>query len=58
MGKVVPPRNSSALAEAILEVLTYPERFHGDQAVIRRRYAAETVAAAYENIFDGLVRVS
>lgn len=56
MGKVVPPRDSSALAEAILEVLSDPQRFRGDQAVIRRRYAADTVAAAYENIFDGLVR--
>lgn len=52
MGKIVPPRDSARLAEAIIDVLDHPEQFLGDIPVIRMRYANQTVAAAYETIFE------
>lgn len=55
MGKIVPPRDAKALADAILDVLKHPEEYKGDIIAIRRRYAADTIAAAYENIFETLV---
>ncbi len=54
MGKIVPPRDSKALAEAILEILDAPECFTGDVYAIRKRYAPVTIASAYENLFEEL----
>jgi glycosyltransferase involved in cell wall biosynthesis len=55
MGKVVPARDSRALAQALLEVLDQPERFHGNATQISRRYASETVAEAYESVYRDLI---
>jgi glycosyltransferase involved in cell wall biosynthesis len=52
MGKIVPPRDSRALAEAIIEVLDHPERFRGDLIAICKRYDPHTIAAEYECIFE------
>jgi len=54
MGKIVPPRDSQALAQAILEVLDQPEQFRGSSTQIARRYGSETVAEAYENLYREL----
>ena len=55
MGKIVPPRNSGALAKAITEILDHPEQFSGDVQAVRRHYASETVARQYEALFKELV---
>lgn len=55
MGRIVPPRNSQALADAIVEVLDHPQRFAGDSALVRQRYASESVARAYEELFKELL---
>ena len=55
MGKIVPPRNAQALAEAIIEILDHPEQFTGDADGIRHHYSSETVARRYEAIFKELI---
>jgi glycosyltransferase involved in cell wall biosynthesis len=55
MGRIVPPQNSPALAQAILDVLDHPDRFRGDIPAVRRMYASDTVAAQYESIFEELI---
>jgi glycosyltransferase involved in cell wall biosynthesis len=55
MGLIVPPRDSQALADAITNVLDAPQRYAGDAAEVRRRYASETVARRYEEIFMELM---
>lgn len=54
MGKIVPPRDPHALAEAIIEVLDRPEQFSGDANAIRQHFSPETVAREYEAIFKEL----
>ncbi len=54
MGRIVPPRNSHALAEAIKDILDAPEQFSGNPAEIRNHYSPETVARQYEALFKEL----
>jgi len=56
MGRIVPPRNSQAIAEAILDILDHPQRYARDPEPIRKRYAPETVALQYEALFKQLVK--
>jgi len=56
MGKVVPPRNPSALAQAILDVLDQREQYVRDATAVRQRYSTEAVAQQYEQIFARLLR--
>jgi glycosyltransferase involved in cell wall biosynthesis len=55
MGRIVPPADASALAQAILAVLEQPERYRGDPDSFSHRFAPETVAGEYEGIFKGLL---
>jgi glycosyltransferase involved in cell wall biosynthesis len=52
MGRIVPPRDSASLAEALVDVLDHPGNFRGEVAAIRQMYASQTVAAQYETIFN------
>lgn len=54
MGRIVPPCDSHALAEAILDILGHPEHFSGDAKAVRNRYSSETIARQYEVIFKEL----
>jgi glycosyltransferase involved in cell wall biosynthesis len=56
MGRIVPSADAAALAEAILEVLGHPESYRGDPAALAKQFAPETVAGAYEEMFEGLRR--
>jgi glycosyltransferase involved in cell wall biosynthesis len=56
MGKIVPPQDSPALAEAILEILDQPENYQGDISAIQQRYASDSVAEQYEEVFSQLLR--
>ena len=52
MGRIVPPRDPSALAAALVDVLDHPHNFRGDVAAIRQMYDSQTVTAQYEAIFN------
>jgi len=55
MGRVVPVADVPALAEAILAVLDDPQIYRKDPATIAHRFTPETVALAYEAIFNQLL---
>jgi len=55
MGRVVPAADGQALARAILAVLDDPQRYRKDPASIAQRFTPETVARAYETIFNKLL---
>jgi glycosyltransferase involved in cell wall biosynthesis len=55
MGRTVPPRDSRALAEAIIEVLSHPKSFKGRPADIAARFTPDVVAAQYETLFSQLL---
>jgi glycosyltransferase involved in cell wall biosynthesis len=54
MGEVVPVGDADALAEAILRILKYPERYTGDPEAIAKQFNPHTNAAAYEAIYQEL----
>ncbi len=56
MGKVAPIGDSSALAEALLEVIADKEIYHCDTAALARLYDPETVAQEYEDLFTKLMK--
>lgn len=51
MGRVVPIGDAQALANALLEILADPDRFQADPGAIAGRFAPDSIAAAYENLF-------
>jgi glycosyltransferase involved in cell wall biosynthesis len=55
MGKVVPIGDSTALAEALVEIFTYPERFRGDPSAVARQFAPRNNAAAYLDLYRSLI---
>ncbi|GAB4478314.1 MAG: glycosyltransferase family 4 protein [Anaerolineales bacterium] len=55
MGKIVPVRDSNALAEAIVAILEQPQRFRADTESIRYRHDPQTVAQQYEQLFTRLI---
>lgn len=54
MGRVAKIGDPVSLAESILEVLDEPHKFRGDPAAVARQYDPDTVAAAYEELFEKL----
>jgi glycosyltransferase involved in cell wall biosynthesis len=56
MGKVVPPADSQALAEAISTILDQPEQYRGDVEDIKQMFSSEHIAEAYESLFLGLIK--
>ncbi|MBN2105780.1 MAG: glycosyltransferase family 4 protein [Deltaproteobacteria bacterium] len=54
MGKIASIGDWGALADSILEILGQPAKFRHDPADIARFYDPDTVAAAYEKVFEGL----
>jgi glycosyltransferase involved in cell wall biosynthesis len=51
MGRTVPPRDSQALAEAVIEVLRHPRKYKGKLSEILPRFAPDSIAAQYEAMF-------
>jgi glycosyltransferase involved in cell wall biosynthesis len=51
MGRIVPPANAPALAEALIEVLDHPERYHNPPDDLVRCSTPAYVAAEYEKVF-------
>lgn len=52
MGIIVPPQHSKELAQAITKVLDQPEAFRGRPELIVQPSTPESVAAAYEKVFE------
>jgi glycosyltransferase involved in cell wall biosynthesis len=55
MGKVVPARDSRALAEAIIDVLSRPRTFEWNSMDIASRFTPDFVASQYESLFSELL---
>jgi glycosyltransferase involved in cell wall biosynthesis len=51
MGRVVPPADARALAEAVIAVLDHPEDYRGDAQAVTQRFSPGQIAAQYEAIF-------
>jgi len=58
MGLIVPPMDADALAQAMLRVLDQPQAFAGDVAMVRQRFAPQTVAGQYEALFYELAEAN
>lgn len=52
-GLLARPGDANALAIAVAEVLSVPERFQPNQDAIRELYSFETVADAWESVYEG-----
>lgn len=55
MGKVVPVGNSSALAEALLEIFSRKEKYICDTEALAKLYDPDQVASEYERLFEQLL---
>jgi glycosyltransferase involved in cell wall biosynthesis len=55
MGRVVPPANAHALAEAISAVLAYPEQYQGDVNAVKNTYSSQHTAEEYEVVFQAVI---
>jgi glycosyltransferase involved in cell wall biosynthesis len=51
MGLIVPVADSDALADAIVKILSFPEKYIGRPDVIKLRWSPEAIAAQYEKLF-------
>jgi glycosyltransferase involved in cell wall biosynthesis len=56
MGLIVPPRNSPALAEGLIEILNQPNGYGGYHPELMSRFSPESVAAEYEELFHKLLK--
>jgi glycosyltransferase involved in cell wall biosynthesis len=54
MGEVVPIGDASALADAILKIVSHPENYAGDPPAIARQFSPQANAAAYEDLYQEL----
>ena len=55
MGEVVPIGDSNALAEAIIKILSNPEKYQGSPKDVEIQFDPLETAAAYERIYRGLL---
>lgn len=54
MGEIIPIRNSSALAEAIIKILRNPQNYHCERDQIAAQFNINRVCQAYLDLFSGL----
>lgn len=55
MGKLVPPADSQALAQALMDVLSAPQDYRGNPENLIPQTTVEAVTAAYEALFERLL---
>ncbi|MDD5367667.1 MAG: glycosyltransferase family 4 protein [Anaerolineaceae bacterium] len=55
MGRIVPPRSAASLEKALIEILDQRDEFRGNAQMIARRYAPDTIAKEYEDLFRELI---
>ena len=51
MGRIVPPKDAGALAQAINEILDNAGSYRGDPQAVAKRFSAEQIAEEYEEVF-------
>lgn len=56
MGRIAKIGDPASLAESILEVLDEPQKFKGDIASITKSYDPDSIAQAYEKLFERLMK--
>jgi len=56
MGKIVPIGDSSAIALALIEILSEREKYRCDTTTLAKLYDPDSVAAEYEKLFEELLR--
>ena len=56
MGRVARIGDPAHLAECILEVLEEPGKFRGEIESIKNAYKPDSIAAAYEKLFQRLMK--
>jgi glycosyltransferase involved in cell wall biosynthesis len=57
MGKLVPPRDVNALAQAIIAILDQPGQYRGDPQLVAQHFSPQAVAAEYEALFAEQLRL-
>jgi glycosyltransferase involved in cell wall biosynthesis len=55
MGLVIPPGDSKALSEALLRILSKPDRYKRARREIEALYGADRVTERYESLYDSLL---
>lgn len=55
MGLIIPAQDPHALAQALIQNLGDPKSFAGKSEQIAKRYAPDTIAQCYEQLFKGLL---
>ncbi|HLE52514.1 MAG TPA: glycosyltransferase family 4 protein [Anaerolineales bacterium] len=55
MGVVVPPADAQALSRALIGILDHPNGFQGDPVAVRKRFAPDSIAEEYEQLFLSLI---
>jgi glycosyltransferase involved in cell wall biosynthesis len=55
MGRVVPPKDSRSLAEAIIAILNSKESFQNNPDDVSKRFSPSRMAAEYEALFEELI---
>jgi len=55
MGVVVAPADAQALSRALIDILNHPNGFQGDPIAVRKRFAPDTIAEEYEQLFLSLI---
>jgi glycosyltransferase involved in cell wall biosynthesis len=55
MGKVVPKNDVNALAQAILDIFEYPEKYRGEPEKVVEMFHPDKNAAAFEQLFETLI---
>jgi glycosyltransferase involved in cell wall biosynthesis len=55
MGLTVPPRDASALSQALIDILDHPNGYGGNKQEVINKFSPDSVAAQYEDLFNQLV---
>lgn len=56
MGEIAEVGNPDSLAQALIRVLSHPERYRGNPEAVRETFHPDKAAAAYESLFEVLLR--
>ena len=56
MGKIVQIGNSKALSEAIIEILSNPEKYENKNDDIQSIYDPDQIAERYEELFTTMIK--